>query len=1056
MNALLLLAAAVQAQSVDRFEEVGPWVAASSDGVSATATAVPGADGRALRLTYDFAKVSGYAFVRRPLPLTFPDHWEMRLKIRGTGGVNDLQIKFTDADGTNVWWVVKPNFRPTPGWQEIRIRPRDVQFAWGPTADKTLRTTQAAEIVVVRGRDGGAGTIEIDDWTFEALPAPRPLPAPVANDRRALDGDRATVAKGPVTIDFGGAKELGGVVLHWTGAAPTYRVEASDDRRRWRTLRMVTAGDGGTDPIALPDTETRYLRIAGATGLAEVEVKDRDWAADPNAFIIALAKDTPRGTYPRGFTEQSYWTLVASDGGAVSGLIGEDGAIEVAKGGFSIEPFVVADGRTTGWADVTATHRLEDGYLPIPHVDWAGNGWTLDTSLFADGASKRLFGRWVLTNTGTTARTVRLVLAVRPFQVNPPAQFLSQRGGVSPISTLAWDGAKMAVTTPLAIDGDPVMTRALFPVVKPDAAWAVPFDRGALAVPQALPAVSYPGEGRGPVAEPSCRTTVPTLGPGLRRGTGHVMCGNMAIGGFDTRATDPTKLASGGIAYDVTLAPGASWSTAMAIGGDGAVTAAQVAAAHATTRAAWTRTLGGVELRVPPAKQAVADTVRSALAQVLMSRDGPALKPGTRSYDRSWIRDGAMMSETMLRMGVVAPGRAFADWYGPKIFANGKVPCCVDARGPDPVPENDSHGQYIHLVTDLYRYTGDKAALARDWPRLDAARRYMEGLAQSERTAANRTPERQMLYGLMPPSISHEGYSAKAQYSLWDDFWALTGYKDAAFVARELGRPEAAEIEAQRDRFQRDLHAAIAASVRYWKIDYIPGATSMGDFDATSTTMALDPAGEQARIDPVLLASTFDRQWRRVMARPTSTDWADYTPYELRNVSAMVRLGWRDRANAMLDFYMKDRRPAAWNGWAEVVGRVPRETRFLGDVPHAWVASDFIRAALDLFGYVEQDSGTIVLGGGMDATWLTGTGAAIRGLRTPYGQVDVAMRADDGRLSVTIGGDASPPGGFALDWPLDCTPGTVTVDGRPARFDGKRLKIRATGRPITIVAERSR
>ncbi len=1056
MNALLLLAAAVQAQPVDRFEEVGPWVAASSDGVSATATAVPGADGRALRLTYDFAKVSGYAFVRRPLPLTFPDHWEMRLKIRGTGGVNDLQIKFTDADGTNVWWVVKPNFRPTPGWQEIRIRPRDVQFAWGPTADKTLRTTQAAEIVVVRGRDGGAGTIEIDDWTFEALPPPRPLPAPVASDRRALDGDRATVAKGPVTIDFGGARELGGVVLHWVGAAPTYRVEASDDRRRWRTLRTVTAGDGGADPIALPDTETRYLRIGGATGLTEIEVKDRDWAADPNAFIAALAKDAPRGTYPRGFSEQPYWTLVASDGGGVSGLIGEDGAIEVAKGGFSIEPFVVADGRTTGWADVTATHRLEDGYLPIPHVDWAGDGWTLDTSLFADGASKRLFGRWVLTNTGTTARTVRLVLAVRPFQVNPPAQFLSQRGGVSPIATLAWDGAKMAVTTPPAIDGDPAVARALFPVVKPDAAWAVPFDRGALAVPQALPAAPYPGEGRGPVAEPSCRTTVPTLDPGRRRGTGHVMCGNMAIGGFVTRATDPTKLASGGIAYDVTLAPGASWSTAMAIGGDGAVTAAQVAAAHATTRAAWTRTLGGVELRVPPAKQAVADTVRSALAQVLMSRDGPALKPGTRSYDRSWIRDGAMMSETMLRMGVVAPGRAFADWYGPKIFANGKVPCCVDARGPDPVPENDSHGQYIHLVTDLYRYTGDKAALARDWPRLDAARRYMEGLAQSERTAANRTPERQMLYGLMPPSISHEGYSAKAQYSLWDDFWALTGYKDAAFAARELGRPEAAEIEAQRDRFQRDLHAAIAASVRYWKIDYIPGATSMGDFDATSTTMALDPAGEQARIDPTLLASTFDRQWRRVMARPTSTDWADYTPYELRNVSAMVRLGWRDRANVMLDFYMKDRRPAAWNGWAEVVGRVPRETRFLGDLPHAWVASDFIRAALDLFGYVEQDSGTIVLGGGMDATWLTGGGSAMNGLRTPFGRVDVAMRADDRRLSVTIGGDASPPGGFALDWPLDGAPGTVTVDGRPARFDGKRLKIRATGAPRTIVAERKR
>ncbi len=1012
---LVMAAAAAQTQPVDRFEQVAPWTAASSDGVAATASTVAGADGKALRLTYDFAQVSGYAFVRRSLPLTFPANWEMRLKLRGTGGINDLQIKFTDADGTNVWWVTKPNFRPSADWQEVRIRPRDVQFAWGPTTDKTLRSTQAAEIVVVRGRDGGAGTIEIDDWTFETLPPPRPLPTPVANDVRAIDRDRRTAARGPVTIDFGGPRELGGVVLHWSGAAPAYRIEASDDRREWRVLRTVTQGDGGSDPIALPDTETRYLRIAGAAGLAEVEIKERDWAADPNAFIAALAKDAPRGTYPRGFTEQSYWTLVASDGGAVSGLIGEDGAIEVAKGGFSIEPFVVADGRTTGWADVAATHRLEDGYLPIPHVVWASDGWTLDTSLFADGDTKRLVGRWTLTNTGPTPRTLRLLLAVRPFQVNPPAQFLSQRGGVSRIGSIAWDGSRMAVTTPPVIVGDPGVTRALFPVTRPDAAWAVPFDRGALAV------------------RPAARLN----------------------GASATRVTDPTDLASGGIAYDVTLAPGASWSTAMAIGGDTAMTAQQIATAHAATRAKWTTTLGGIDLRVPSGKQAVADTVKSALAQVLMSRDGPALKPGTRSYDRSWIRDGAMMSETMLRMGVVAPGRAFADWYGPKIFANGKVPCCVDARGPDPVPENDSHGQYIHLVTDLYRYTGDRAALERDWPKLDAARRYMETLAQSERTAANRTPERRMLYGLMPPSISHEGYSAKAQYSLWDDFWALTGYKDAAFAARVLGRPEAAAIEAQRDRFQTDLHAAIAASVAYWKIDYIPGATSMGDFDATSTTMALDPAGEQARIDPVLLAHTFDRQWRRVMARPTTTDWADYTPYELRNVSAMVRLGRRDRANAMLDFYMKDRRPPEWNGWAEVVGRVPRETRFLGDVPHAWVASDFIRAALDLFAYVEQDAQAIVLGAGLDAGWLTGEGAAIRGLRTPYGAVDLTMRADDRRLHVTIGGDAMPPGGFVLPWPLDGKPGVATIDGRRVPFGKDGLRIAATRVPLTVVVERN-
>ena len=1012
MIPLVLLAAAAQAQPVDRFDDVAAWRAASSDGVGATATAVPGVTDKALQLRYDFAKVSGYAFVRRTLPITFPANWEMRLKVRGTGGVNDLQIKFTDADGTNVWWVTKPNFRPSADWQELRIRPRDVQFAWGPTTDKALKSTQAVEIVVVRGRHGGAGTIEVDDWTFEPLPPPRPLPAPVANQPHAIDGDRTTVAKGPVTIDFGGQRELGGVVLHWAGAAPAYAIEASDDRRHWRTLRSVRQGDGGSDPVALPDTETRYLRLSGARGLAEVEVKDRAWAETPNAFIADLARNAPRGRFPRGFTEQSYWTLVASDGGAVSGLIGEDGAVEIAKGGFSIEPFVVDNGRTIAWSDVATGHSLEDGYLPIPHALWTATGWTLDTSLFADADAKRLIARWTLKNTGDTPCTLRLVLAVRPFQVNPPAQFLSQRGGVSPISALAWDGGAMAVTTPGAIAGDAAVTRRLFPITAPAQAWATPFDRGALADP--------------------------------------------AVPGKATQVDDPTQLASGGLAYDVTLAPGESWTTAMALGGDAPVTQGALDAAHVATRASWQRTLGAVTMTVPTMKQPLADTVKSALAQVLMSRDGPALKPGTRSYDRSWIRDGAMMTETMLRMGVVAPGRAFADWYGPNLFANGKVPCCVDARGPDPVPENDSHGQYIHLVADLYRYTGDKAALARDWPKLDAARRYMESLAQSERTAANQTPERRMLYGLMPPSISHEGYSAKAQYSLWDDFWALTGYKDAAFAARVLGKPEAAEIEAQRDRFQRDLHAAIAAAVKYWKIDYIPGATSMGDFDATSTTMGLDPAGEQARLDPTLLANTFDRQWRRVMARPVSGDWADYTPYELRNVSAMVRLGWRDRANRMLDFYMGDRRPGGWNGWAEVVGRDPREIRFLGDVPHAWVASDYIRAALDLFAYVEPEKQAIVLAGGLDGDWLAGKGSDVRGLRTPYGTVDLAIRAEGDGVVATIGGGAMPPGGFVLPWPLTGEAGRATIDGKPARIARDGLHIPARSGPITVTMERRR
>jgi GH15 family glucan-1,4-alpha-glucosidase len=69
---------------------------------------------------------------------------------------------------------------------------------------------------------------------------------------------------------------------------------------------------------------------------------------------------------------------------------------------------------------------------------------------------------------------------------------------------------------------------------------------------------------------------------------------------------------------------------------------------------------------------------------MLVSRIGPRLQPGTRSYSRSWIRDGAMMSEALLQLGQQELAASYFDWFAPYQFETGKVPCCVDARGADP------------------------------------------------------------------------------------------------------------------------------------------------------------------------------------------------------------------------------------------------------------------------------------------------------------------------------------------------------------------------------------
>ncbi|MDR3556915.1 MAG: hypothetical protein P4L55_19345, partial [Syntrophobacteraceae bacterium] len=167
----------------------------------------------------------------------------------------------------------------------------------------------------------------------------------------------------------------------------------------------------------------------------------------PNGYFEQLAKSSRRGLYPRGFSgEQTYWTIVGVDGGgAHSALLSEEGAVEPSRGGFSVEPFLIVQGRLLSWADVTTGQTLEDNYLPMPEVRWKTPGWELRVRAFASGdqAHSRLNLSYTVINDSNQAGKVTLVLAVRPFQVDPPTQTLNLRGGFSPIHTIDWNGREV-------------------------------------------------------------------------------------------------------------------------------------------------------------------------------------------------------------------------------------------------------------------------------------------------------------------------------------------------------------------------------------------------------------------------------------------------------------------------------------------------------------------------------------------------------------------------------------------------------------------------------------
>lgn len=1034
MVSLLMVVGSAQAKDaalmLDTFDDPAQWRVIASTQVSGTIRK----DDGALCLDYDFNGVSGYVGMQRDIAIAYPDNYRFDFRLRGESPANDLQFKLIDASGDNVWWVNRPKYAFPREWTPVRYKRRHIGKAWGPGADPVLRESAKLEFTL-NNSAGGKGTACFDELRFVALPAdatePRIASASATTAARdagkAGDGDASTVwhagrSAQRLSLDLGASTEFGGLRIDWAeGAHPAaYAVLASDDGRAWRTLRDVVGSDGGRDWIALPESEARHLAIETRgvaehdVALAEVRVEPLAFAAIPNDFVVSVAKDQPRGWFPRGFSgEQAYWTILGIDGGSEQGLIGEDGAIEVGKGGFSIEPFVIVDGKLLRWTDATISQSLQDGYLPIPSVDWSHDAAQLRVTAFADGTPERsqLVARYVLRNPGTVVRDYTLALAVQPFQVNPPSQFLNTTGGVSRIETLAIDGAVVSVAG----------RERVYAERAPDAAFATTFDGG-------------------------------------------MTSSHLATAVWPTATTvrDPTGLASGAMAYRMRLQPGESREIALTIpmtgtpGCEGeACTAGQ---RQHNVAESWRRTLDTVRIDVPAEGQPLVDTLRTALAHQLISRIGPRLQPGTRSYARSWIRDGAMIAEGLLRMGRDDAVREYIDWYAPYQFDNGKVPCCVDDRGSDPVPENDSHGELIFAIADYARHTGDDAFLARMWPHVRGAFDYMETLSASERTDANRAID-PAFYGMMPVSISHEGYSAKPMHSYWDNFWALRGYKDAAWIAQRLGkREDALRMAAARDRFRTDLGASLRAAIARHGIDYLPGAAELGDFDPTSTTIALAPGGEQAGLaDSILpedlLHNTFERYWREFeQRRDGKREWKDYTPYEWRNVGAFVRLGWRERAWDAVKFFFDDRAPRGWNQWGEVVSRTPRKPFFLGDLPHAWVASDFMRSALDMFAYSREADDSLVLAAGIPARWLDGDGISVDGLRTQKRRLGYTLRREPKRLVLRFAeGTRLPPGGAVLPWPLaDAQPGRTRIDGKPAQWRDGELRIATPAIEVSV------
>lgn len=893
-------------------------------------------------------------------------------------------------------------FFPAVNARYLRLASMPLSADWGVSVFEfePLATDQAPRIT---GLSKGVDPATV--WGGSAIP-PRPLAPGNA-----------------VSITLPRALPTTGLEVFWGATWRSARLEGCDEAGRWKTLATDTAPLGDTSLLAarMPITATELRLRVGATGkppaIRRVRLLPPDRTMTPLRRYAVVASRANRELFPPILhNQQTYWTVVGIPAGMQKSILDEFGNLEAWKGAPMIQPL---------WRDserrVHATHAgnpiqsLREGWMPMPMVQSSPSPNVMlrseAISLEQNGQPVTLL-RHRIQNTGTRRVDGELLLLLRPIQINPPWQ----SGGISPIRELQIEGKDQ--NTAIRVNGR-LLLHSLTPAAQRGAAGFGARGEEELTqsvvyggLPTALKARDYDGLAAAYLAYPV------RLQPGERRDV--VLAFPLGNKRMDVQAgKTPEAPALDRVALMGAIAdPGDAFD----------------ALAEKVERQ-WQERVGRMELTLPD--RTLTDMLRAQIAYMLINQTGPAMQPGPRNYNRSFIRDGAATASVLLRVGLGRIARDYLHWYADHaVHENGLVsPILNDDgsvnKGFGSDIEYDSQGQFVNLVADIARLDGGPQTVREYLPKVKLALKFLKTL-RDRTLAPNYLAERELperFRGIIAPSISHEGYSVPT-HSYWDDFWALKGWRDGAWLANALGSAELDTWARQQYAVLRESVSASLQTVIRWRgSGVIPASADLGDGDPTSISIALDPCGQADLLPRSVLEHTFDRYLAEVRTRSEPGSLWAFTPYELRNVLTYVHLNRPQDANELLDTFMRYRRPVAWQQFAEVVHSRVRHPGYLGDMPHTWIGAEYVRLIFGMLMHEADDHLSLLPG--VPTSWLAGEGIRLAELRTAYGRLTMSARMDSNRLHLELGPGLLPSIPVRVSWPSRQRPQRVWVDGQP-------------------------
>ncbi len=996
----------------------------------------------AMRLDFDFHGGGGFVVARKLFQRAMPPSWAIRFQVRGAAPANKLELKLADPSGRNVWWFHRDAFEFPADWQtaadpqprgRVRLgtgrRRRDARARRDRDRDRRRPGRQGQRLArgpALRGsRAEGAARgarVERAARTRSGVGSRRLAADELAQraGAAARSGSRSTSRRSASTA---ASSSTGSP----RGGARAFEVQTSNDGTTWTRAWAAAQAEGDRNYVSLPGGASRFVRLdlletqgGAGFGITAIGVRPNDFSRTPDEFFHNVAPSSGAASTRAGsFANRATGRRSASRAVLLRRCSMRRGCSRSIAAAFRSSRSCSRTASSSPGRTPRSRSSSSKRSLPIPSSQWRANGFVLTTTAFATAAPAGpvLYVRYRIENTRDISRAVTFFCALRPYQVNA------------------------------AVAGVPGIGRR------------VPDRRTALARRRSV--------GRRAQAGDPARTAGRLRRRGLRAGRRHAISrarGSAAAGSGARRV--PSRV--------------------------GRASLRSRARTRRRARVLRRGTLRRARPRTRRLRRAATDRRRGELRERHLGVAGEARTAGTpRRRCRASLRGRAAHrgrshpdqprracapARTAALHAIVDPGR--------RDDGRGAAPDGLRGRGAGlpALVRAVSEGRRQRAVRRrsrgarlAVRSTTVTASWRSSWPSTSASRAIaissrscgplccgrsiiIESLRNQRLGREFASGDRKACYGILPESVSHEGYLAQPVHAYWDDFWALRGIGDAAHLARVLGdTAQERRLGELRDDLRSCLYASIETTIAQRGLAYVPGSVEWADFDVTATATAL---------------TTTD-------AAETSS--ARRTGLHLRRVPP--RLPQAPRRHDRLEQLHGLRDPQSRRAGApRARGRGARAARLLpGRPPPARVESvarDLVarsaqpgssrrRAAhMDRRGVGARGAEPVrvrasderIAGAGRRAFPPPGSTSARRSrsssLPTWYGRLSYTMsRQGHETLQVAFSGDLeTPPGGIVVHAPLSRPLVRVTVDGqRMASVEPARVTLDRW--PATLVFE---